>query len=409
MEKVLFTKQTLKNGVMIKNRFVKAAMNEAMGDKHFQPKKEVIRLYKTWSNGGTGLIITGNVMVDSNYLAEPGNIVFNEHADKELLKAWAKAGQMNETKIVVQINHPGKQAPKTVSKIPVAPSDIPIEGEIGKMFNPPRALTISEIKKIIQQFAVAAKVSQEAGFDGVEIHAAHGYLISQFLSPYDNRRTDEYGGNLDNRMRFLKEIYLVMREKVGESYPIGLKINSSDFKEGGFSEEDSLYVIQEMDALGIDFVEISGGSYENPKMSQEQKNNQVIFAEYSKKIKHLIQTPVIVTGGIRTVESMVELINDGFSDFIGLARPLALEPKLPNLIEAQHVSSIQTKRLTTGFKKLDKKVGSLIGLVYYQMLMQKIGQGKKTKTTTNAWKPLFHAVIHQGLAVLSPQRAKKEN
>lgn len=411
MSSILFTQQSLKSGLNIKNRFVKAAMNEAMGTKHLQPKKEIVHLYEQWAKGGTGLIITGNVMVDPNYLAEPGNIVLDENSDKELLKQWAKAGQFNGSKIMVQINHPGKQAPKTVSKYPVAPSAIPIQGEIGNLFNHPRELSTLEIKKLTKQFATAAKIAKETGFDGVEIHAAHGYLINQFLSPYDNRRQDEYGGSIDNRMRFLREIYLAMREVTGTEFVIGLKINSSDFKEGGFSEKDSMYVVQKMDEAGIDFIEISGGSYENPKMNEStsKNKNNVFFANYSKRIREKINASVIVTGGIRTVDSMVDLIENGYSDFVGLARPLAIEPNIPNLIVEKHYQTIETKRLSTGIKSLDKKLGGLIGLVYYQLLMQTYAEGRKPQITQNAWPALIYSVWHQGLVALFPQRAKEKN
>lgn len=405
----LFTEMKLTNGVVIKNRFVKAAMNEAMGTRDLQPKKEISRLYEQWANGGAGLIITGNVMVDKNNLAEPGNVVFDDNSNMDILKQWAKSGQKNGAKVMVQINHPGKQAPKTVAKKPVAPSLVKIEGSIGNMFNEPRELSNSEVKDLVKKFAKAAKISKDAGFDGVEIHAAHGYLINQFLSPFDNRRTDEYGGDIDNRMRFLKEIYLAMREQVGGEFPIGLKINSTDFKEGGFSEEDSIYVVQKMDELGIDFIEVSGGNYESPKMNSDTSKNKdtVFFADYGKKIKELIKAPVVVTGGIRSTESMVNIIDEKIADFIGLARPLAIDPHIPNKIKLAQYTTVETTRLTTGMKKLDKKVGALIGLVYYQMLMRELAKGKAPKIRKSAWPALLNAVYHQGAVALFPQRAKE--
>lgn len=233
MNDILFTPQTLTNGVILKNRFVKPAMNEAMGTKHFQPKKEIVTLYKTWAEGGTGLIITGNVMVDSHYIAEPGNIVFDEHSDMNILRAWAQAGKINGAKIIVQMNHPGKQAPKTVSKEPLAPSAVPIDGELGSFFNTPRAMTHTEVKELVASFVRTAEIAYRAGFDGVEIHAAHGYLLNQFLSPWDNRREDEYGGNIENRMRVIVEIYEGIRAHTPADFIVGIKINSSDFKEGG--------------------------------------------------------------------------------------------------------------------------------------------------------------------------------
>lgn len=405
---VLFETKQLPSGLVIKNRFVKAAMNEAMGTKHLQPKKEVPDLYQQWARGGSGLVITGNVMVDANALAEPGNIVFDEHTDMHLLKQWASKGQEQDTKVIVQLNHPGKQSPKTISKHPVAPSAVPIEGNIQNLFNAPRELSRTEIKELITKFAIAADIAKQAGFSGVEIHTAHGYLLNQFLSPYDNRRTDEYGGSIENRMRFLKEIYLAMRHRVGKDYTIGLKINAADFKVGGFSEEDSIYVVTEMDNLGIDFVEVSGGSYENPRMNatMEDHRDTVFFASYSQKLKPLIKAPLIVTGGIRTEASMVRIIQDGIADFVGLARPLAIEPNLPRLVYDGHYKTIQTKRLTTGLKKIAQTLAPLLGLVYYQLLIQTWAKGKVPKVTTNAWPALIHAVYHQGLTALFPQRVK---
>lgn len=407
----LLTAYRLQNGLEIKNRIVKAAMSEAMGTKDLQPKKEIVSLYESWAKGGSGLIITGNVMVDSHYLAELGNIVFDQQSDMALLKQWAQAGQVNGAKVMVQLNHPGKQAPKTVCKAPVAPSAVPIEGPIGDLFFPPRELTVEEIKQLIGQFARAAKVAKDAGFVGVEIHAAHGYLINQFLSPYDNRRTDRYGGSPENRLRFLKEVYQAIRKDTGAGFTVGLKLNSSDFKDGGFSEEDSLFVIQQMEKAGIDFIEVSGGSYENPKMQDSSSKNKEapFFAAYSKKVKERVQLPVIVTGGIRSISSMTDLLESNASDFIGLARPLAIMPDLPNRIASKDYVTLETKRVTTGIAVLDKKLGGVLGLAYYQMLMQTYARGKRPKGHYSGWTVLLYTLFRQGAATLVPQRAKKQD
>ena len=407
-ENLLFTPITLPNGTTIKNRFFKSAMSEGMGTRNFQPKKNIATLYKRWAEGGTGLIITGNIMVDPKGTAEPGNIVFDKNSNMEILKNWAKQGQQHGAKVMVQLNHPGKQAPKTVSKQTVAPSAVPLGNGLNKLFSTPRALTTSEVEELVQKFVTSAKITKEAGFSGVQIHAAHGYLISQFLSPHDNRRTDKYGGSLENRMRFLKEIYLGMREKLGKDFTIGIKINSTDFKEDGLTEEDSLKTIIELANLGLDFVEISGGTYERPAMmgATSKSTNQVFFAEYSKKLKQKIEIPVVVTGGIRSINAMNTLLNDNTTDFIGIARPLTIDPNIPNKIKQGTYTIVETTRVSTGVKKLDKIFGSLLGIVYYQVLMQNIAKGKEPKATKNAWPSLIQAVYNQGLAVLFPQRAK---
>lgn len=407
-ENLLFTPITLPNGTTIKNRFFKSAMSEGMGTRDFQPKKNIATLYKRWAEGGTGLIITGNIMVDPKGTAEPGNIVFDKNSNMEILKNWAKQGQQHGAKVMVQLNHPGKQAPKTVSKQTVAPSAVPLGNGLNKLFSTPRALTTSEVEELVQKFVTSAKVTKEAGFSGVQIHAAHGYLISQFLSPHDNRRTDKYGGSLENRMRFLKEIYLGMREELGKDFTIGIKINSTDFKEDGLTEEDSLKTIIELANLGLDFVEISGGTYERPAMmgATSKSTNQVFFAEYSKKLKQKIEIPVVVTGGIRSINAMNTLLNDNTTDFIGIARPLTIDPNIPNKIKQGTYTIVETTRVSTGVKKLDKIFGSLLGIVYYQVLMQNIAKGKEPKATKNAWPSLIQAVYNQGLAVLFPQRAK---
>lgn len=407
-ENLLFTPITLPNGTTIKNRFFKSAMSEGMGTREFQPKKNIATLYKRWAEGGTGLIITGNIMVDPKRTAEPGNIVFDKNSNMEILKNWANQGQQHGAKVMVQLNHPGKQAPKTVSKQTVAPSAVPLGNGLNKLFSTPRALTTSEVEELVQKFVTSAKVAKEAGFSGVQIHAAHGYLISQFLSPHDNRRTDKYGGSLENRMRFLKEIYLGMREELGKDFTIGIKINSTDFKEDGLTEEDSLKTIIELANLGLDFVEISGGTYERPAMmgATSKSTNQVFFAEYSKKLKQKIEIPVVVTGGIRSINAMNTLLNDNTTDFIGIARPLTIDPNIPNKIKQGTYTIVETTRVSTGVKKLDKIFGSLLGIVYYQVLMQNIAKGKEPKATKNAWPSLIQAVYSQGLAVLFPQRAK---
>ena len=399
----LFTPLTLANGVTIKNRIVKPAMSEEMGDKLFRPTAKLVNLYRRWAQGGTGLLITGNVMIDSRARGEMGNVVVEDDRDLEMLKKWAVAGTENGTQLWMQLNHPGKQSPKNMSSRPVAPSAVPLEGDNAFAFNSPRALTRLEIKDIIQRFIRSAQVAQKAGFTGVEIHAAHGYLLNQFLSPHDNQRQDEYGGSLENRMRILVDIYTGMRAAVGSDFPIGFKINSSDFRPDGLTEAESLLVIEKMADLGVDLIEISGGNYENPRM--QSIGSGAFFVDYAAKVKREVNVPVCVTGGFRSVTGMETAIASDQTDFVGMARPLALMSDLPNQIQAGRFDQIQLEHLSTGIKALDKKVSSLIGLSYYQEAMHRIAMNQPVKRTTNAWRPLWFAIKEQGPSVFLPNRA----
>lgn len=403
-QNMLFQPLKLKNGIVVKNRFVKPAMSEVMGDDNYRPTEAIINLYRNWALGGTGLLITGNVMIDSNALGEKGNIVIENEKDLALLKRWADAGKMNGAQTWVQLNHPGRQSPKHVSAQPVGPSAVPLEGPNSFAFNKPRALTVFEIQKIVQRFATSAAIVKKAGFGGVEIHAAHGYLLSQFLSPISNIRTDQYGGSLENRMRIIVEVYEAMRKKVGEKFPIALKINSSDFRDGGFSEEDSIEVIHQMAKLGVDLIEISGGNYENT-MVQGSNAKGAFFIDYAAKAKKGIETPIIVTGGFRTLAGMEHAVLNHETEMVGLARAIALIPDLPNQAAKGTFKEINLEMLSTGIKFLDKKAGSYIGLSYYEMQMVRIAKNKPVKRTQNAWIPLWFAFKTQGFAMLLPQRA----
>lgn len=401
----LFQPLTLLNGTVIKNRFFKSAMSETLGSRDFAPTDSLIKLYQKWSAGGAGLLVTGNVMVDSRYLGEPKNVVLEDAKHLDRFKAWAQAGIANDTELFMQLNHPGKQMMRSVKNQPLAPSAVPIEGSAGAAFATPRAMTLAEIDDAIQRFVTSARLAKEAGFTGVQIHAAHGYLINQFLSPYDNRRTDLYGGNLANRMRFLKDIYQGIRQALGPDFPIALKLNSSDFKEGGFSIEDSEQVILTMAELGMDLIEVSGGNYEKSVFTSNA--DKPFFIDFASRVQAQIKTPIVVTGGFRSEAGMIEAISQGHSSMIGLARPLVLQPNLPNDINNGNYETIQLPRLTTGITALDKNLGSLIGLSYYEQQMVRIASGKPAKIHRNAWSALGYALAMHDPAVLRPRRASK--
>jgi 2,4-dienoyl-CoA reductase-like NADH-dependent reductase (Old Yellow Enzyme family) len=399
---------TLPNGSIIKNRFFKSAMSEALGTKDNDSSPALVALYNTWAEGGTGLVVTGNVMIDRSALGESGNVVIEDERDIEMLSEWAKAGTKNGTHLWMQLNHPGKQSPRTLSKKPVAPSAIPLSGNLKKFFNEPRALTGEEIQELIIRFGTAARVAQKAGFTGVQIHGAHGYLVSQFLSPYHNRRTDVWGGSLENRMKFVLEVYHEIRRQTGKDFPIGIKLNSADFQRGGFTEEESLEVIRCLADAGIDLIEISGGNYENPAMQganvkESTKKREAYFLEFAAKVRDIVSIPLVVTGGFRSEKAMTDAVAQGEIDMVGIAKPLALIPDLPNQIFQGTYETIQLKPMKTGLKWLDQSAG-MLEIVWYEQQLARMGKGKPPKPEHSVWMALLHTITTNGTAVFKKRR-----
>lgn len=263
-------------------------------------------------------------------------------------------------------------------------------------------MTVFEIKEARDKFIAAGVRAKAAGFAGVQLHAAHGYLINQFLSPADNQRTDFYGGSLDNRLRFLVEIYQGLREKVGPDFTIALKLNASDFKEEGFGFEDCKYVVKRMSELGIDLIEISGGNYETPVFGGEYESGAG-FLTYAAALAYLTSVPIVSTGGFRRVTQMEEAIEEGVS-MIGLARPFVVRPSLVKDYREDSHFQLLTPRLTTGLPKLDKTLGPIIGVSYYEVQMKRLSKGKGVIISQNAWPYLLQTVKAHGLSALKPRR-----
>ena len=374
---------TLPNGSILKNRIVKSAMSENFGTRHHAPSKGLINAYKVWAKGNPGLLITGNIMIDSMALGEARNVVVEDYKDFELLKKWAKSVEGTGVHLWPQINHPGRQAFAAINRETVGPSAISLNmGNTSKMFKLPTALTEEAIWDIIKRFGNTARIMKEAGFTGCQIHGAHGYLVSQFLSPISNVRTDQFGGSISNRARFVLEIYREIRYQVGSGYPIGIKINSADFQTGGFTELESLEVIRLLENEGIDLIEISGGTYEKPAMIQGDRKKSTIareayFLDYIEKARKLIKTPLLLTGGIRSVSVMEKALKDGNLDFIGLARPFCLYPNLANQVFDGSVKRFETPIPNIGIKFLDKLGG--VELPWYELQIHRIGKGKSPK------------------------------
>jgi 2,4-dienoyl-CoA reductase-like NADH-dependent reductase (Old Yellow Enzyme family) len=333
-------------GAVLSNRFAKAAMTEGLAGRLGVPGEELCRLYKIWSDGGAGMLLSGNIMVDRHHLERPGNVVIDRPPDLEMrqaLKRWANSATRKGNHFWAQISHAGRQTQKMVNAKPKAPSAVKLALP-GGQFGEPVELNCGEIEDIISRFGICAAAVKEAGFTGVQVHAAHGYLLSQFLSPRSNRRTDEFGGALANRARPLLAIIEEIRSTVGPDYPISVKLNSADFQKGGFAFEDSLQVAKWLEAASVDLIEISGGTYEQPKLlgidGMEEEENQNIpastlmreayFVDFAMAMRKKLKIPLMVTGGFRQSIAMKQAIESGGADVIGLGRPMCVMTDAPN-------------------------------------------------------------------------------
>lgn len=376
---------TLPNGSVLPNRLAKSALSETLGTMDNRVTPALVRLYERWAKGGTGLLITGNIMVDRRALGEPGNVVIEDDRDLALLKAMADGVAHHGSRLWAQINHPGKQSPKGLNRENVSPSAIPFGKQMQAFFDTPRELTEPEILDIIARFGRAAGIVKQAGFHGVQIHGAHGYLVSQFLSPKHNVRTDAWGGSAENRRRFVLAVYQAMRDAVGPDFPIGIKLNSADFQRGGFTEEESLATIQALAAVGIDLVEISGGTYEAPAMAGKKTSTierEAYFLEFAEKVRQHISTPLMVTGGFRTLSAMGKALNSGAMDIVGLGRPLCIEPDAPLRLLAGEETRHRVKMISTGIKQVDEM--ALMEVMWYVRQLHRMSRGENPKPNESA-------------------------
>lgn len=323
----------LPNGSEIPNRVAKAAMEENLADAEQSPSAELMRLYQAWAEGGAGLLISGNVMVDRRAMTGPGGVVLEDERQLERFRQWARIGRSRGAQFWLQINHPGRQVQANLGQGAWAPSVVPLEmGRFSKMFAVPREMSEADITEVIERFVRTAVLAERAGFNGVQIHAAHGYLLSQFLSPLSNRRKDRWGGALENRARLLLEIVRAVRGKVSASFSVAVKLNSADFQRGGFDAHDARQVIEWLNDEAVDLVELSGGSYEAPAMQGEARDGRTLareayFLEFAREMRDTARMPLMVTGGIRRLAVAEQVLDSGL-DMVGIGTALALEPGL---------------------------------------------------------------------------------
>jgi 2,4-dienoyl-CoA reductase-like NADH-dependent reductase (Old Yellow Enzyme family) len=399
-------------GVILPNRLCKAAMTEGLADGENTATERHSTLYRRWAEGGIGLSITGNVMVDRRFLERAGNLAIDGSqtpAQMKALESYAKAGRADGSHVWMQISHAGRQSPKAVATQPVAPSAV---GEValpGGLFAKPRALTGTEIEDVITRFVHAARIAKSAGFSGVQIHAAHGYLISEFLNPLINQRDDEWGGGLDGRSRLLLTVIDRVRAEVGASFPIGVKLNSSDFQKGGFSLSDCIAVVRKLEIAAVDLIEISGGNYEQPQMMgidglepvyQDEsmvrastRDREAYFLNYAAAIRRECNVPLMVTGGFRRRMAMDAALREDGIAMIGIARPLCVDSDLPNKILSGETDRMPSWETTLSIgpgwfgpqssSSMIQAINGFANMAFFYRNIIRLSEGAKPKTRMN--------------------------
>lgn len=377
MTSPLFSPLTLPNGTSLPNRIAKAAMEEQMAGPGQLPTDELIRLYETWARGGIGMMLTGNVMVDPRALTSAGAVVLQLGTDLAPFRRWAQAARSGGAQIWMQISHPGRQVMAAQGQPGWAPSDVAVDlGKHSKLIAKPQVMTEDDIAQTIRRFVDTAKLAEEAGFDGVQIHAAHGYLVSQFLSPLSNQRSDQWGGSLPNRARLLLEIVRQIRAAVAPMFCVAVKLNSADFQRGGFDAADAQAVVEMLNPLKVDLVELSGGNYEAPAMQGQTRDGRTLareayFLEFAADIAKVAQMPVMTTGGISRIAVAEEVLAKGVA-VAGLGTALAMCPELPNKWRSgRDEDHLQPK---IGLK--DKVLAALATMAVIRRQLQRVGAGK---------------------------------
>jgi 2,4-dienoyl-CoA reductase-like NADH-dependent reductase (Old Yellow Enzyme family) len=401
----LFTPLVLPNGTAIPNRVAKAAMEENMADADHAPSEALLRLYEAWAQGGAGLILTGNVMVDGRAMTGPNGVVLEDDTHLDRFRRWAQIARAHGAHAWLQINHPGRQMQAALGQTTLAPSAVALElGALSKQFPVPRAMTEQDIAEVQQRFTKSAQLAEQSGFTGVEIHAAHGYLLSQFLSPITNRREDQWGGSIENRARLLVDIVRSVRSVVKPGFAVAVKLNSADFQRGGFSPEDARRVVEMLNPLGVDMVELSGGSYEVPAMQGEARDGRTLareayFLEFARDIAAIAQMPLMVTGGIRRRAVAEQVVESGIA-MVGIATALSIDPHLPR----EWKNGKDTVPILRPITWKNKVLGSLANMAVVKFQLGRLSQGRATHPGVS---PLKALVLQQLSASCQTRRYRR--
>jgi len=386
----VFDSVVLPSGLQLDNRIVKAAMEENMATVQQEPGQTIYNLYAAWAKGAMGAIITGNVMIDKLCMTGPAGISLHAQSDLAPFIEWSRITKTHGVKLIMQINHPGRQTYKNMRGKSLSPSDVALNlGKHSALFAKPQPMTAADIQDVITRFTVTAQQAERSGFDGVQIHAAHGYLISQFLSPLVNKRTDKWGGDIKNRSRLLMQVVRSVKQAVSSTFSVSVKLNSADFQRGGFDIDDAKYVVQHLEETNIDFVELSGGSYEAPAMQGNSADDRTLareayFLEFAKSIAEHTTLKVMTTGGVRRLEIANKVIDENI-DLVGIASAMAFAPELvsiwansPN--HAGFIPKVEWK---------NKTLAALATMALVRRQLQRLGKGKKPKLNSS---PLFSLV-----------------
>ena len=423
-------------GATLPNRICKAAMTEGLADEHLRATEKHATLYRPWSEGGIGTLLSGNIQVDRRVLERPGNVcidmtdpkTFDDEA-RDRIKQWTQAATVGGNHFWVQLGHAGRQSPNYVTRQPLAPSEVQLDllGNFAK----PRALTESEILETIQRFAHAAKVCRDCGFTGAQIHGAHGYLISSFLSPVTNQRTDAWGGSLDNRARLLLETVRAVRKAVGADFPISIKLNSDDFRKGGFTNDDCLRVVQWLNAETIDLLEVSGGNYEQPVLlghegdaksavpvKESTKKREAYFMDYAARIREVASMPIMVTGGFRTAEGMQQALQDNALDVIGVGRPLVVDTGCVGKLLRGEIEELPSfddnmQLARSGFFSTKSPLQAIrflnifTNLWWYYANILEMGKGKECDRDLKGFTAMRRLLVNEYMTAFRMHRARK--
>ena len=351
------------------------------------------------------MLITGNVMVHAEALTGPGGIVLDDRAPLETFRAWAQAGKAGGAAMWMQISHPGRQVQAQMPGVVWAPSAVAVDvGRKSKLFGRPVAMTEAQIEETIGRFVATARRAEEAGFDGVEVHAAHGYLLSQFLSPLVNQRDDDWGGSLDNRARLLLDVVRGIRSTVSPSFAVAVKLNSADFQRGGFDADDAAKVIAMLEPLGADLVELSGGSYESPAMAGRPTDGrtaarEAYFLELASELAKTSPLPLMLTGGIARRETAETVLASGVA-LVGMATAIAMTPDLPTRWRGGHEATERLAPVTWS----DKILASAASMALVRHQMRRITRGNEPTGSTHPLYALIHDQI-EGRRALRRYRA----